>query len=164
MSRYIDAAMEYARMRFEPIADVVAEKCESPIEQGMILGLAALWMFDRRIRFHGMVVLPIETEWQATVYSQRVVGTYRLDFALHVEASQSGRVLSMWIGVECDGHEFHEKTKEQVARDKARDRYLTTQGIRLLRFSGSEIYRDNVGCAQQVMSLAATIYQEWAEG
>ena len=52
----------------------------------------------------------------------------------------------MKIGVECDGHDFHEKTKEQAARDKKRDRDLQALGYRVLRFSGSEIYRDVNAC------------------
>ena len=46
------------------------------------------------------------------------------------------------IAVECDGHEFHEKTKQQAARDKARDRD---------RFTGSEIWKDPGACADEVL-------------
>jgi very-short-patch-repair endonuclease len=58
------------------------------------------------------------------------------------------------IVVECDGHDFHEKTKEQVRRDKARDRWLQIQGYPVMRFSGSEIYRDSEACCKEIGDLA----------
>jgi hypothetical protein len=52
--------------------------------------------------------------------------------------------------VECDGHDFHERTKEQARRDRSRDRYMTSLGFRVLRFTGSEIHRDAEACAQEI--------------
>lgn len=43
------------------------------------------------------------------------------------------------VAIECDGHEFHEKTKEQAAKDKKRDREFQKEGYVILRYSGSEI-------------------------
>lgn len=72
-------------------------------------------------------------------------GKYRLDFAIWREGKP-------WrIAVECDGHNFHEKTKEQVARDKARERDLIFEGWTVLRFSGTEIHRDADGCAETIV-------------
>lgn len=48
------------------------------------------------------------------------------------------------IAIECDGHEFHEKTKKQVIRDKQRDRWLNKNGYIVFRYSGSEIYNDKM--------------------
>jgi very-short-patch-repair endonuclease len=44
--------------------------------------------------------------------------------------------------VEMDGHDFHEKTKEQVAYDKERDRAIKLAGYEIIHFSGSEIYKN----------------------
>ena len=54
------------------------------------------------------------------------------------------------IDVECDGHEFHERTKEQAARDRSRDRELTLNGWTVLRFTGSEVHKSAAMCAEQV--------------
>lgn len=43
------------------------------------------------------------------------------------------------VAVECDGHDFHERNKEQVAIDKSRDRELASMGIQVMHFTGSEI-------------------------
>lgn len=53
--------------------------------------------------------------------------------------------------VECDGHEFHERTKEQAAKDRARDRASVMGGYDVFRFTGSELWRDPMGCAEQVV-------------
>jgi len=52
--------------------------------------------------------------------------------------------------VECDGHEFHERTKEQATRDKARDRNLQALGFQVFRFTGSEIFAQACKCALEV--------------
>ena len=58
------------------------------------------------------------------------------------------------IVIECDGHDYHEKTKEQARRDKARDRALTASGYRVVRFTGSEIYSDPHGCVEELWRVA----------
>jgi very-short-patch-repair endonuclease len=55
--------------------------------------------------------------------------------------------------VECDGHDFHERTKEQAARDKKRDRDLLSRGVTTIRFTGPEIYKNAEGCARQLWKI-----------
>ena len=62
--------------------------------------------------------------------------------------------------VECDGHEFHEKTKEQASRDKERDRMLQSRGFNVFRFSGADIYRRPIQCAEECLRFL----QEKVEG
>ena len=57
--------------------------------------------------------------------------------------------------VECDGHDFHERTKAQAARDRARDRKFILAGHRVLRFTGSEIHGDARACAGQIEAALA---------
>jgi very-short-patch-repair endonuclease len=77
------------------------------------------------------------------------VGVYRADFAIQ-RSSRYGAKLSPRVLVECDGHDFHERTKEQAQRDKARDRELQAVGYYVLRFTGSEIWNDAAGCVEQI--------------
>lgn len=77
---------------------------------------------------------------------QHEVGPYRADFALFGSEIE--------VIIECDGHAFHEKTKEQAAKDKARDRFLAESGYRVLRFTGSEIWANPFACAAQAMRIA----------
>src|SRR6202012_2567100 len=77
------------------------------------------------------------------VRPQQRVGRFRVDFSIAFRFFKD----EIALVVECDGHDFHERTKEQVARDKARDRAMTLAGVKVLRFTGSEIYNDAYECA-----------------
>lgn len=123
----------------------LAERCESPIE--VMLG-AAFWATGRLTYpgslliahpdfigpHHHLIVLHPQFEW----------GNYRSDFLV---VDRNGlRVL-----IECDGHDFHERTKEQAERDRSRDREAQALGYYILRFTGSEIYRDSRECIRQII-------------
>ncbi|WP_155262929.1 endonuclease domain-containing protein [Sphingomonas segetis] len=157
MNGYTEKALDWLRDYIEWAAREVGGQCESPIEDGLLRCFIAMRLADRRFRVDGLRSGPILTDWEAVIYPQHRVAGYRLDFAVKVE---NGTNVS-WIAVECDGHDFHERTKEQAARDKARDRFLTTAGFRILRFTGSEIYANPMGCALQVSELAAKIVEGW---
>lgn len=85
------------------------------------------------------------------------VGSYRADFVLSYvfwgcppdEVDVRKRFC-----IECDGHEFHERTKEQARRDRARDRWFQAEGFAVLRFTGSEIFADAQKCAAEIHAQA----------
>lgn len=54
------------------------------------------------------------------------------------------------VVIECDGHDYHEKTKEQVARGNKRDLDLKAHGYDVVHFSGSQIYKNPIECAQEL--------------
>jgi very-short-patch-repair endonuclease len=109
--------------------------------------------------YRGVLDLP-EAKWGLIVQPQVRIEKYRVDFV--VSAFTFGKLwlksgvqdgLPRWrrLIVECDGHDFHERTKEQSSRDKSRDRALTTLGYEIFRFTGSELWRDPWGCADQIL-------------
>lgn len=53
--------------------------------------------------------------------------------------------------IECDGYDFHQKTKKQVDYDNNREYDLKMQGCEILRFSGSEIYNEPMKCVKKVI-------------
>jgi very-short-patch-repair endonuclease len=118
------------------------ERCESPIEQLMAYSMSPL------IQRH--LVAGLRSLWvEQQIPLATPEGNYRADFL--ITAIISGvRVRTI---VECDGHEFHERTKEQATRDKRRDRALQKAGYSVLRFSGSEIWANSFACAEQVMEF-----------
>lgn len=77
---------------------------------------------------------------------QAKVGEYSVDLAVWFRIGK----LRAGLCIECDGHEFHERTKEQASRDKRRDREILSAGWPVLRFTGSEIFRDPVACVAQI--------------
>jgi hypothetical protein len=81
----------------------------------------------------------------------------RLDFRVHFGEFRSPYpgFDSAWcdkVAVELDGHEFHERTKEQVAKRNWRDRLLQADGWKVFHFAGSEVWRRPLRCADEVMN------------
>lgn len=88
-------------------------------------------------------------------FQEHTVGPYRVDFAL---VNHTGGL----VCVECDGHDYHERTKDQAAYDRRRDRYFQSLGWRVMRFTGSEIHRDAAGCVDELRNLLRVIDAEWS--
>lgn len=87
---------------------------------------------------------------------QAAIDGCRVDFLMWF---RRGRHVS-GVAIECDGHAFHEKTKEQAARDKDRDRRILLSGFPVMRFTGSEIFRDVHRCVEQVQAaLSDSLYR-----
>jgi hypothetical protein len=155
------------------LESVLEKYCESPIERLMLLSLLDLMGGDG---------IPVAFEFAATrgIPAQRVVGfqipgntptivvpqlrvevevddglgpvkrEHRLDIAVRFPPS-------VIIDVECDGHDFHERTPEQAQRDKARDRAVQAIGVHVARFTGAEITRDLYQAAWSVLRLAVGV-------
>ncbi len=69
----------------------------------------------------------------------------RLDFAVFGPGVK--------FAVELDGHEYHDRTKEQARGDKSRDRLLTAAGWKPLRFTGAEVHANPGRCAHEVFGM-----------
>lgn len=98
---------------------------------------------------------------------QHEVLDYRVDFRVVCQSHPSLASQFPKIAIELDGHEFHEKTKEQVAKRNGRDRALMLSGWRVIRFSGSEFYRKPYDCIEDAwtqadFALADLVHAEWA--
>lgn len=85
------------------------------------------------------------------IFPQHRIGKRRVDFLMQYFAPRDPREKQSEIIVECDGYYFHDSNIEQKIRDKRRERELMAEGYQMLRFSGSEIYRDPFLCAQEVI-------------
>ena len=85
------------------------------------------------------------TNREITITFQEKIDIYKADHVI--------RYRGLKIVVECDGHEFHSRTKEQAQHDRARDRRMQALGFIVLRFTGAELYRDGMRCAKEVMAL-----------
>lgn len=111
-----------------PVLHDLSIVTESPIEQTLTAAILD-WLEHAEIDY-------------ALVETQVAVGPFRADILITDCERQ--------LVVECDGAEFHAVSKEQVERDKRRDRYCAARGICVMRFSGAEINRDPRGCAAEV--------------
>lgn len=113
-----------------------SDKSESPIE-AMFYGA---WQL---LAPH----IGVEREPVLRVKQQATIGHYRADFEFDIACVSGGRKSLI---VELDGHDFHERTKEQAAKDKARDRWMTGHGYAVMRFTGSEVWANPFAAAKEV--------------
>jgi len=118
----------------------VRHLCESPIEEILLEAIIAY----RIANYYTFPKMPglIGNGWN--VEPQKHIGSYRVDFLLTDDECEVQTV------IECDGHDFHERTKEQAQRDRERDRSMQSDGFLVLRFTGSEIWRDPWSCVEQI--------------
>lgn len=130
-------------------------RLESPAEQ-----IFAVWFFaiDRTLQYH-FDLIP-----QANITANG--HAYRVDFrvlpadvlALHELGTY--RLTFPRLAVEVDGHEWHERTRQQVNHRNRRDRDLQDAGWRLFHFAGGEVVTQPDRCVAEVLRVA---YQAWKE-
>jgi very-short-patch-repair endonuclease len=129
----------------------IMSRSESPIEKIMAITLFHLFNVNR----------PRFRKWETKNYSQKTFDldgkNYRTDFYFEAINLEGKEVLKLII--ECDGYDFHEKTKEQAQKDKERDRIFTKNGFKILRFTGSEIYKDPLKCGLDVIKTVIEVYK-----
>lgn len=135
--RSIDCVLAYKREAMLEGAKYLLANTDSPLEAAFHIALAhaineSAYKDDIGARF------------------QVPIGKYRVDFLLTLRGQK--------LVVECDGHDFHERTKEQARKDRSRDRYLTNEGYTVIRFTGSEIWADAWKRAEEAVALLENAY------
>ncbi len=149
-------------------------RCESPAECLFILG-GVLSGVDFETRdsanpepeFYGPEMGPrwdnltqIATCSGMVLSSQVQFGRSRVDFLLESLGAPERPFTS--IAIEIDGHEFHERTKEQAASDRERDIHMLEPGIPVIRFTGSQVYADPVRCFQTAVRVLEGFEMMWS--
>lgn len=120
---------------------------ESPIERQFI---AACLLFNMTVKpdFFSFECEPAQYAY-ADVFTQEKIERYRVDFLILGSSLLKG----VNVVVECDGHDFHERTPVQAKRDRERDRRLQMLGYHVMRFTGSELFNASFCCACEVALL-----------
>ncbi len=149
---------EYLKSVSVQLRDSLA-RTESPIEQLFLAHfLVNGWRFPTQTEFcdiwkerenFGFTngLYRSEDFYTTVIYVQpHIDKRYRVDFAIIGERR---------VVVELDGHDFHERTKEQAKNDKSRDRVLSASGWTVLRFTGSEIFSNASRCATEALAIAS---------
>ena len=86
-----------------------------------------------------------------SLYRHASIASYKVDFLLELDGHRE------YVAIECDGHEWHERSKEQASSDRARDRALLALGFPTIRFTGSDIFNAAKWCAEEVFRAARTL-------
>lgn len=147
---------------------------DTPIERLFYCALCAYVRFSGDPVFTNVAMPPPEylrsslerDQEGATLYLQRQVqikDVGRVDFVVYapswVSTGGEDELQAQWheLIIECDGHEFHERTKEQAAKDRSKDRSAQLAGYKTFRFTGSELWRDPWKCAAEVVAWASQL-------
>jgi len=142
---------------FDSIEAQLLMGINSPIEQALCLAFVQGYEMTRlRVsanRAKDRAIVEFEPQYPVKVNGK----TYYLDFNLSVNWADGTGIK---IAVECDGHDFHEKTKEQAKKDRQRERALTSAGYTVVRFTGSEIYKDPYKCAEELCDMAIGLFDK----
>lgn len=139
----------------------------SPIEQKLYLALHA-HLIDQLVNYPTTTCLQVSqkvsavsaflrAKGQASVFERGDVD-FEIDVFLYLDCyliDVGGRNVRcpFFMGIECDGHDYHERTKEQAAKDRSKDRILKVRGLEIIRFTGSEINRDPARCVAEIDQL-----------
>jgi len=155
LTRYGDSLVYDAQMMRQHFVAMLG-LCGSPIEGLLLEAIVSTIRFDMSRVFR---VFEFDANFEpphkqfASLMPQAQIGPYRVDFLLKDYVGE-GRSLV----IECDGHNFHEKTKEQARSDKRRDRTMVYTGARILRFTGSEIWADPDACVDEIYTTAEALF------
>jgi very-short-patch-repair endonuclease len=142
----------YARSAGEEFSQEMFGNCrelgmESPIEKLLWIAVHVVC----KVNYLDINGDPISADGQAYgvhFFPQLKLDKYRADFSAYYH--EHGKKNPNWI-IECDGHDFHERTKQERQYEKQRDRFFTVRGYKILRFTGSEIVRDPCDVAAEVL-------------
>ena len=144
-SRYLIDEWQARKIRYcEFLSDLFIKEKMTPIEEIMLASIHLnLNLSQSKDRHY---------TWKIEI--QKPIGKYRTDFFItFIPRPKKSHWKEFSVVVECDGHNFHEKTKEQSIRDKKRDRDIQSLGYKVFRFTGSEIYENPNKCAWEIMDL-----------
>jgi very-short-patch-repair endonuclease len=143
--------------------------CESPVEQILLATLYNYWHADvhselNRLQFlfpgnypawSGLFTVCVEP--QRTIRTQLGEGRYRVDFYFYLTRFRhhSASPGNSWpemarLVVEVDGHDFHDRSKAQASYERKRQRDLTLEGYRVVRFTGSDVFNAPDACAEDI--------------
>lgn len=146
----LDHYVEDARASMLSLIQCNLRLCESPLEAAFMAQWIALT--SERHNFD----LDFQAQRKVTANGHH----YRLDFVFAPSkfgwfAPLIGHPHEPKVAVEMDGHEFHERTADQVTERNRRDRDLQSAGWTVLHLSGSEFNRDGYAATDIIRDLVS---------
>ncbi len=126
--------------------------CASPLEMAVAIGFLSLAETDVGVHLRAWDDVHVTIDESHSIYPQRQVGKYRVDFA--IESNEFHKSTPVKIAVELDGHEFHERTVDQAVHDRQRDRFLVSEGWKVVRYHRKEIADDLMKVVKEIVGMA----------
>ena len=121
------------------------ETIQSPIEQIFITA------FDLYCEYFRDTKIYLFSQYEVKCKKKKYIIDFEFhsdDYLEHLLLGDNIKNDNFKLAIECDGYEFHQKTKEQVQHDNEREFDLKMEGYEVLRFSGTQIYNNPLKCAE----------------
>lgn len=146
-SNFIEETLSNLEMEYES-----GRVISSPIEQIFLIE----WRYQEHLR---TAHFPFGIEPQYN--NEEATGKYYVDFSIDFINDESdaydkwgtGYTRAPLVGIELDGHEWHEKSKRQVEYHKERERFLIAKGWALIRFAGTEVVKHPEKCVREALDF-----------
>jgi len=133
------------------IPDIYCTEIKSPIEQIFITAFELYMKLLKKEYILLFAQKPIQIDEKKC---------YVADFYFEADEYVNLFQTDKKIVIECDGHQFHQKTKEQVRHDNEREFDLKMAGYEIIRFSGSQIYNEPFKCAEDAYNYIMKFVKE----
>ena len=151
----------------------LVDATESPIEVAMLFALCVT-AHEQASNIRYKIANRIFGDFEDTpdllvIEPQAKLGEYRVDFLLSYQEGipdhdnpsklKDGTLIpgvkevTVHLIVECDGHDYHDRTKEQASKDRERDRELKKLGYEVFRYTGSDIWKNPMLCASEAIQV-----------
>lgn len=130
---------------------------ESPIE-----AIFEAWWNALKWTHGGMEDMHLEPQREIEIEGEK----FRADFVVAMGSHPAMYGADVWtkfpkLAIELDGHDFHERTKEQVTYRNRRDRQMTLHGWTVLHVSGSELFRAPEDALEDIFRHADRVLSEF---
>lgn len=133
----------------EEISGTILET-ESPIERLFFVAM------QKNLKQNGFLVEDGSVFFASQYEVSFLDKSYRVDFVLsHLHKNSAKQIF-----IELNGHEYHNATKEKVEHDRRRERALQNRCDRMMTFTGTEVYKDADGCANEVVKVLKKLIEE----
>ncbi len=133
-----------------------AYNMESPIEQVLYCALRTLRQI-LSLEYQATTEVYKDSEVPISIYGvdidpQKKIGSYYVDFMVSFNYVTTELITESVI-VECDSQQFHERTEKERRYEKKRDRYFTSQGYKVLHYTGKEILEHPFDIAREILTF-----------
>lgn len=123
--------------------------CKSPIEQ-ILLFAFNIRVFERLKEFKSAIDFCLVPQKEIKIGKKKYFADLYFD-AEEISENCEIDIGNLKLVIECDGHDYHHASKQQVKKDYERETDLKLAGYDILRFTGSQIYGDPYRCADTII-------------
>src|SRR5437773_882091 len=160
VQQQLEAAQRwYAQQRTKHLAEEIGGDLDNyPVESPIEAMFALWWVAVARSQpeYEAFTDLTLSRQHEVELSGAK----YRIDFIVTPDDAdlvfdgQKHRIYYPGIAVELDGHDFHERTKEQVELGNRRDRAMQKHNWTVFHFSGTELLRNPARSVEEVFKHA----------